>query len=89
MLAINLLQSKFNTLEIELAAKDIYIKEFYFGPKIEENKVSAIFASIETMLTICKFLSNYFDVPKEEDCLKFNKRKKEIDEKYKNLELNK
>jgi len=69
--------------------EDSYIKEFKFGPKIEENKVSAIFASIETMLTICKFLSDYFGVPKEEDYLKFNEIKKEIDEKYKNLELNK
>lgn len=68
--------------------EDGYIKEFNFGPKIEKNKVSVIFASIETMLTICKFLSDYFGVPKEEDYLKFNEIKKEIDEKYKNLELN-
>ena len=67
--------------------EDGYIKEFNFGPKIEKNKVSVIFASIETMLTICKFLSDYFGVPKEEDYLKFNEIKKEIDEKYKNLEL--
>ena len=66
-----------------------YIKEFKFGPKIEENKVSAIFASIETMLTICKFLSDYFGVPKEEDYLKFNEIKKEIDEKCKIFESNK
>lgn len=62
-----------------------YIKELNFGPKIEKNKVSVIFASIETMITICKFLSDYFGVPKEEDYLKFNEIKKEIDEKYKNL----
>ena len=67
--------------------EDGYIKEFNFGPKIEKNKVSVFFASIETMLTICKFLSDYFGVPKEEDYLKFNEIKKEIDEKYKNLEL--
>ena len=41
------------------------------------------------MLTICKFLSDYFYIPKKEDYIKFNERKKEIDEKYKNLELNK
>jgi len=69
--------------------EDGYIKEVIFGPKIEKNKVSVIFASIETMLTICKFLSDYFGVPKEEDYLKFNERKKEIDEKYINLELTK
>jgi len=40
------------------------------------------------MLIICKFLSDYFGVLKEEDYRKFNE-KKEIDEKYKNLELNK
>ena len=65
-----------------------YIKEFKFGPKIVKNKVSVFFASIETMLTICNFLSDYFGVPKKEDYLKFNEIKKEIDEKYKNLELN-
>jgi len=68
---------------------DGYIKELNFGPKIEKNKVSVIFSSTETMLTICKFLSDYFSIPKKEDYLKFNERKKEIDEKYKNLELNK
>lgn len=69
--------------------EDGYIKEFKFGPKIEENKVSVIFTSIEFMLIICKFLSDYFGIPKEEDYRKFNERKKEIDEKYKNIELNK
>jgi hypothetical protein len=64
-----------------------YIREFKFGPEIEENKVSVIFTSIEIMLIICKFLSDYFSIPKEEDYLKFNEIKKEIDEKYKNLEL--
>ena len=64
-----------------------YIREFKFGPEIEENKASVIFTSIEIMLIICKFLSDYFSIPKEEDYLKFNEIKKEIDEKYKNLEL--
>ncbi|MBU4450291.1 MAG: hypothetical protein KKE35_03240 [Actinobacteria bacterium] len=64
-----------------------YIREFKFGPEIEENKVSVIFTGIEIMLIICKFLSDYFSIPKEEDYLKFNEIKKEIDEKYKNLEL--
>lgn len=69
--------------------KDGYIKEFYFGPNIIKNKVSVIFTSIEIMLIICKFLSDYFGIPKKEDYIKFNERKKEIDEKYRNLELNK
>jgi len=66
--------------------EDGYIKEFKFGPKIEENKVSVIFTSIEIVLIICKFLSDYFGVPKEEDYLKFNERKKELAEKYKIFE---
>ena len=69
--------------------KDGYIKEFKFGPKIEENKVSVIFASIETMLVICKFLSYYFGIPKKEDYLRFNERKKEKNKKYRKLELSK
>jgi len=64
-----------------------YIREFKFGPEIEEKKISVIFTSIEIMLIICKFLSDYFGIPREEDYLKFNEIKKEIDGKYKNLEL--
>ena len=69
--------------------EDGYIKEFYFGPKIEENKISVIFTSIEIMLTICEFLSDYFNIPKKEDYLKLSKKEKRIGEKYKVLELNK
>ena len=69
--------------------KDGHIKEFYFGPKIEENKVSVVFTSIEIMLIICKFLSDYFSIPEKEDYLKFNERKKELAEKYKIFESNK
>jgi hypothetical protein len=69
--------------------EDGYIKEFSFGPKIEENKISVIFTSIEIMLIICKFLSDYFSIPEKEDYLKFNERKKELDKKYKVLEFNK
>lgn len=69
--------------------KDGYIKEFYFGPKIEVNKVSVIFTSIEIMLIICEFLSDYFSIPEKEDFHKFNERKKELAEKYKIFESNK
>lgn len=40
------------------------------------------------MLTICKFLSDYFSIPKKKIILNLMKEKK-IDEKYRNLELNK
>ena len=41
------------------------------------------------MLTICEFLSDYFNMPKKEDDLKLSKKEKRIGEKYKVLELNK
>jgi len=69
------------------------LTEIYWGPKSEECNIAKIFfTSIDFMTIICKYLYDYFEIPKKEEIDNFIKKsdvlyKKYIDKIYKDKGL--